>query len=204
MTDAAFWDRIAPRYAKSPVADPDAYEATLTRVRTYLGPQSQVLEMGCGTGSTALKLYENAGLYEATDISAGMIEIANSKLEGLEGAKPVFRVAGVNADDYAGRTYDTVMAFNLMHLVPDLEAMLDDVHRMLPEGGLFISKTPALSEKWYYRPVIGFMRLIGKAPFVRLLGIDEMDRMIEKAGFRIVETGLFGNTPGRFVVARKV
>ena len=204
MTDAAFWDRIAPRYAKSPISNVDAYEAGLARVRTYLGPQSRVLELGCGTGMTALKLHQNTASYEATDISPGMIEIAEARLEGLDGPLPRFQVGGVGAADFMNHDVNTVLAFNLLHLVPDLETMLRDVHDALPEGGVFISKTPALGEKWYIRPMIAVMRLIGKAPFVRSMKIDEMDRLVEAAGFRIDETALMGGMPSRFIVARKV
>ena len=42
---------IARRYAADPVADPAGYEATLTRVQGLLGPQDNVLELGCGTGT---------------------------------------------------------------------------------------------------------------------------------------------------------
>ena len=205
MTDAAFWDKMAPSYAKSPIANPDAYEETLARVRTYLKPDANVLELGCGTGSTALKLVDNVATYEATDVSQGMIDIANAKLEGLTGKRPTFRVAGTGATDYATSTPDTVLAFNLLHLLPNLEATLKVIHDLLPEDGVFISKSPALSEKWYYGPMIGVMRLIGKAPYVRTLGVDELDTLITKAGFRIIETGLYPpTTPSRFIVARKV
>ena len=47
MQDATlFWDRIAPKYAKSPVRDQQAYEATLARTRSYLGAEDKVLELG--------------------------------------------------------------------------------------------------------------------------------------------------------------
>lgn len=205
MTDAAFWDKIAPKYAKTPISNLDAYEETLARVRTYLKPDADVLELGCGTGSTALKLCQDTGTYEATDISQGMIDIANAKLDGQSGTQPRFRVAGMNADDYANTTPDTVLAFNLLHLVPDLEGALSMVHDLLPSGGLFISKTPALAEKWYFGPLIRIMRAIGKAPFVRSVGVDEIDRLITDAGFRILETGLYPpKIPSRFVVAQKI
>ena len=204
MTDAAFWDRIAPKYAKSKISDPDAYQQSLARVRTYLTPEQSVLELGCGTGSTALLLVEGTGDYVAADISAGMIDIANGKLGDHKGAAPEFRVAGVSPTDFKGETFDTVLAFNLLHLVPDLDSALGVIRDVLPDGGLFISKTPALASKWYFKPLIKVMQLFGRAPFVRMLGVEELDQRIEAAGFEIVETGLYPpTTPSRFVVARK-
>ncbi len=202
MTDAAFWDKIAPSYAKSPISDPTAYEESLNRTRSYLKVSDHVLELGCGTGSTALKLRDNAAHYTASDISPGMIGIARDKT----GADRVdFRVAGTDSGDFTDLSVDTILAFNLLHLVPDLKASLGQIHSMLPDNGLFISKTPAIGEKWYYRPALALMRLIGKAPFVRLMKVDEIDQTIQAAGFRIVETGLYPpSTPSRFVVARKV
>ena len=47
---------FAPKYAKSPIKDVPAYEYTLGRTRSYLKPTDAVLELGCGTGGTALKL----------------------------------------------------------------------------------------------------------------------------------------------------
>ena len=202
MTDAAFWDKIAPRYAKSKIADPEAYEQSQARVRSYLKATDQVLELGCGTGSTALLLRDQVARYVASDISPGMIDIARAK----ECAADVdFRVAGTDAAAYADDRFDVVLGFNLLHLLPDLEGALRDVQKMLPEGGFFITKTPAIGEKWYFRPVIAVMRLIGKAPFVRMLKVVEIDRLIRDAGFEIVETGLYPpKTPSRFVVARKI
>ena len=66
-TDIAFWDKIAERYAARPIDNPDAYEATLERVRHWLHPDWHVLELGCGTGTTALKLAGSAAQITATD-----------------------------------------------------------------------------------------------------------------------------------------
>lgn len=205
MTDAAFWDRIAPKYAKQAISNPDAYEDTLARVKSYLGADTVAQELGCGTGSTALRLYEGTERYVAADISQGMIDIANAKIAGQTGANPEFRVAGVDAAAFDGIAPNTVLAFNLLHLLPDLDTALETIHHHLPEGGLFISKTPAIGAKWYYRPLIKAMQLVGKAPHVSFLTVDDVDARITAAGFRIVETGLYPpSAPSRFVVARKV
>lgn len=205
MTDAAFWDRIAPRYARQPISNMDAYEATLARVKTYLSDRQSVLELGCGTGSTALILAPFAKEYEGTDISGGMIDIALEKAWSASIPNVSFRRAGIDPAEHRGKTPDTVLAFNLLHLVPDAEATLAMVHDLLPEGGLFISKTPCIGARWYYRPLVRAMQFVGKAPFVRFLKVSELDHMMVAAGFEIVETGLYPPaTPSRFLVARKL
>ena len=56
-----FWDRIAARYARKPVADEAAYRRKLAVTRDYLAPDMDVLEFGCGTGSTAIVLSHGFG-----------------------------------------------------------------------------------------------------------------------------------------------
>ena len=51
---AKFWDRIAKRYSKQPVADETSYQKKLQITHEYLKPDMEVLELGCGTGSTAI------------------------------------------------------------------------------------------------------------------------------------------------------
>ena len=204
MTNAAFWDRIAPRYARQPISNMDAYEATLARVKTYLSDRQTALELGCGTGSTALILAPFVKEYEGTDISGGMIDVALEKAWNASMPNVSFRRAGVEAAEHAGKSPDVVLAFNLLHLVPDTEATLAMVHDLLPEDGLFISKTPCIGAKWYYRPLVKAMQMVGKAPFVRFLKVSQLDHMMVAAGFEIVETGLYPpSTPSRFIVARK-
>jgi cyclopropane fatty-acyl-phospholipid synthase-like methyltransferase len=52
--EARFWDKRAEKYAQRPLADQAAYEKKLEITRRYFNPDSVVLEIGCGTGSTAL------------------------------------------------------------------------------------------------------------------------------------------------------
>ncbi|MEZ5716883.1 MAG: class I SAM-dependent methyltransferase, partial [Paracoccaceae bacterium] len=117
MTDAKFWDGVAEKYAKSPIGDMDAYEATLTRVRSYLRPTDAVLEIGCGTGTTALKLAPFAGRYLASDISTAMIGIGRDKA-AAEGVRNL-GFATAPAETPPEGSFDAVLSFNLLHLVDD-------------------------------------------------------------------------------------
>ena len=76
-----FWDKAARKYASSPIADLPGYERTLQRVRHWLQPSDRVLELGCGTATTALRLAPATAHYTATDLSAAMMDIARQKLE---------------------------------------------------------------------------------------------------------------------------
>ena len=51
---AKFWYKIAERYSKQPIADEAAYQKKLQVTREYFRPDMEVLEFGCGTGSTAI------------------------------------------------------------------------------------------------------------------------------------------------------
>lgn len=208
--DAKFWDGIAEKYAASPVGDMAGYERTLERTASYLDDESRVLEVGCGTGTTALKLAPHAAHITATDISSSMIDIARDKAT-REGATNVrFDVAGAADSQYAGRDFDVVLAFNILHLVSDMDALLASLRANLKPGGLLISKTPCLAAM---NPLIGWvaipvMKLVGKAPqHVLSVSPDTLQVAISQAGFDIIasETHLSNGKPHHpYIVARRV
>ena len=79
MDSAKFWDDMAASYAKSAIDDMDAYEYGLERTRSHIRASDQVLEIGCGTGSTALRLADAAKTMIATDIAPNMVAIGAQK-----------------------------------------------------------------------------------------------------------------------------
>lgn len=74
------WDRFADGYAKKPIDDEAAYQRKLEVTRKLLQPDMDVLEFGCGTGGTAILHAPYVKHVHAIDISAKMLEHANSKL----------------------------------------------------------------------------------------------------------------------------
>jgi predicted TPR repeat methyltransferase len=203
----AFWDRIAERYAARPVRDAAAYERTIERARFWLDGAQDALELGCGTGTTALRLADVVGRLTAIDFSARMIAIAADKARAQGVATVEFRQADLFDAAALGGPFDAVLAFNFLQLMGDLPAALEAIARRVRPGGLFVSKSVCLGEKGWLpaRVVVGALRVAGVAPPLRFLKIDALDRAVREAGFEIVETGVFPERPpSRFIVARRV
>ncbi len=201
---AAFWNSLAKKYAARPVGDPAAYAETLDRVRAHLAPGAKVLEVGCGTGSTAILLAPAVAAYTATDVATKMLTIAQAKPE----ASGLPNLTFLEADTLSAPEgpFDAVLAFSLLHLVPDLRESLAALHARLAPNGLLISKTVCLAELGaWLRVLIPAMRAVGLAPPVWFLKRAELQQAIRDAGFEIVETGDYPEKrAAHFIVARKI
>jgi len=206
-TAASFWDNLAEKYAAQPIANPEAYEETLARTRALLKPSDNVLEVGAGTGTTALKLAGDVARITSSDISANMMDIAKAKAadEGVHNVRFV-QATPMDAALEEDAPYDAALAFNLLHLVEDVPAAVRHLHALLKPGGLFISKTPCIGQSFSIWPlVVPIMRAIGKAPYVRFLKVSELEDEFRAAGFEIIEAeAIPRGKPNHFVVARKV
>jgi ubiquinone/menaquinone biosynthesis C-methylase UbiE len=203
--DPRFWDRIAPGYAKKPVADEVAYQATLARVRHYLRPSDRALEVGCGTGSTALELASSVAELHASDLSPGMIRIAEDKARARGIQNVQFATGTLDEPVLAPGSFDVVMAFNLFHLFPDIPAALARVRTLLAPGGHLLFKTPCIGEQGVFlRVVIPVLRAFGRAPFVNFVTEQSLLDDVSRAGFEILETGLYPKkSHSLFIAARK-
>jgi SAM-dependent methyltransferase len=206
---ARFWDRTARQYAADPIADLPAYERTLARTLTFLHGNCRVLEIGCGTGSTALRLAPACASYRATDVSAQMIAIARDKLAQAPVGSLGFAVADADApQDPDGAEYDRVLAFNVLHLVDDLDGTIAGCVRALAAGGLLISKIPCLREMNWLIPhlAVPLARLVGKAPPVLNLNEANLVAAMRRCGLHIVAVERHasrGRDVRPFIVARK-
>lgn len=209
--DAAFWSKISREYAASPIGNMEGYLNTLERTKSHLKAEDRVLEIGCGTGSTALLLAPHVSHVTATDLAPGMIEIANEKRTETELENVTFRVADVLDHSIGEGPYDAVLAHNLLHLVPNLDEALEHVASLTKPGGLFISKTvcapakPTIKYAVIRRMAIPIMQALGKAPFVNFLSVRELEHKIERSGFKIVETAdQAALLSSRYTVARRL
>jgi ubiquinone/menaquinone biosynthesis C-methylase UbiE len=208
---AVFWDKVSEKYAKAPISDEEAYLYTLNKTRGYLKATDHILEVGCGTGSTALLLAENVREITASDVSGKMIEIGRAQAlrQGISNVN--FIQADVLDTGLSAESYDAVLAHNMLHLLEDAPAALQTIKMHLKSDGLFISKTvcsfgQGTPMKWrLLKILLPIMQFFGKAPYVNFMKASDWETMIADAGFKIIESGNFPKKAmSRYIVARKI
>ena len=110
---AKFWDKIAERYSRRPVADDAAYRKKLEATREYFQPDMEVLEFGCGTGSTAITHAPYVDHIHAIDISKKMIEIAQGKADAKNVENMTFQQSTIDEFSVSDQTLDAVLGLSM-------------------------------------------------------------------------------------------
>lgn len=199
---AKFWDRIAERYSKRPVADETAYQKKLHVTRKYFRPDMEVLEFGCGTGSTAISHAPYVKHIQAIDISSKMIDIAQGKADTKNIENVTFRRSTIDKFSMPDETLDAVLGLSILHLLVNKEAVIAKVHRMLKPGGIFVTNTVCLGDMMKFIKIIA---PIGKffGLLVKVFTKRELEDSLTNAGFEIDYQWQPGKNKAVFIVAIK-
>ena len=153
-----FWDKNAGRYDCFMRKDRVAYEEMYALIWPVVKAKT-VLELATGTGLIAKSIVNAAAHIEATDASAEMI--AEAKRDN-QSAKLHFSVQDMFCLPYADKSFDAVIVSNALHIVPQPEKALTEIHRVLKDDGVLIAPTFTHAENSFSGKVRAFfMKLAG-------------------------------------------
>ena len=199
-----FWDFFAKRYAKSPVGNEAAYQRKLETTRKYMTPDMEVLEFGCGPGTTAITQSAHVRHILAIDFSDKMLAIARDRADAAGVTNVTFQRARIEEFDQSDASYAMVMGHSVLHLLEDREPVIAKVFALLKPGGVFVSSTTCASAlPWILRTVLKVGNNVGVLPLLRFFSIDELITSIQNAGFSIDHKWLPGGSDAVFIVAKK-
>ncbi|MBE9067641.1 class I SAM-dependent methyltransferase [Leptolyngbya cf. ectocarpi LEGE 11479] len=197
-----FWDKIAEKYSKQPIADEAAYQKKLAVTRDYFRPDMEVLEIGCGTGSTAILHAPYVKHIRAIDFSANMIAIAQGKAEAENIHNVTFEQAAIEDLRVPDQSLDAVLGLSILHLLKDKEAAIARVYQMLKPGGLFVTSTVCIGDTMsWFKLIAPIGRVLGFFPFVQVLTSQALADNL--AGFELDYQWQPSKNSAVFIVAKK-
>ena len=141
-----FWDKNAGRYDRFMRKDRAAYDEMYALIRPVVKGKT-VLELATGTGLIAKNIVNAAAHIVASDTSAEMIREAKRRNHS---AKLYFSVQDMFCLPYADESFDVVIVSNALHIVPQPEKALAEIHRVLRDDGVLIAPTFTHAENSFF------------------------------------------------------
>jgi ubiquinone/menaquinone biosynthesis C-methylase UbiE len=123
------------------------FQPTAPVVGSLVAPGDQCLDLGCGMGYFTVPMALQVGPtghVTAVDIQTKMLEGAarRAKREGL--ADRISLRLAADSDWMVPERYDFILAFWMLHEVPDPKALLETLRKVLKTGGRFLLVEPKL------------------------------------------------------------
>ena len=136
-----FWSQIATKYdgVMDLVVGAKARAEVLARF-TRTRDLGRVIEFGCGTGFNTRALAANATAVVATDISPGMLAVAQ---RNVRAENVTFQVADCRRPPFDSKAFDTAVLSLVLHFA-DPEVTLQQMQRIVRPGGRIFIINPGL------------------------------------------------------------
>ena len=177
----SFWDRNAKHYDRFMRKDAAAYMQMYALLRPVVKAKT-VLELATGTGLIAKYIVNAAAHIEAADVSAEMI--AEAKRDNRS-AKLHFSVQDMFRLPYADKSFDVVIVSNALHIVPQPEKALQEIRRVLKDGGLLIAPTFTHAENSFSGKVRAFFMKLAGLPLHSRWTSEEYLRFLRQNGWTV-------------------
>ncbi|MEC9282891.1 MAG: class I SAM-dependent methyltransferase [Bdellovibrionota bacterium] len=203
--ESQFWDKIATKYSLTPVSNEEAYRLKLKQTEEILKPHFQMLEIGCGTGTTALYQSKKLKKILATDISQNMIDIAKRKQIEQNCENVEFSCLSVDEIEFTENSYDVIAAHSFLHLVEDKKEVLDKCYKALKPGGYLITSTACIGDflpflKW----ITPLAHRFNFLPLIKVFKKKELENDLESLGFKEIQNWRPFKTENVFIISQKL
>lgn len=151
-------------------------------------PVDDVLEVGCGVGRIGRELISYCATWTGADISANMLSLAASRLEGLSNVRLV-QLHAVSLSKFENRSFDVVYFTNMLYHLDEMDRWqyAQEAFRVLrPNGRIFMDNIDMESHAgWdmFARDAIRYKDLERPPYTPRFSNASEFAVYFQRAGF---------------------
>ncbi len=170
-------------------------ELDAQRVVPLVGPESVVLDIGCGVGRVEKFLAPFCKTINAVDISDRMIDIARKRLAKSSNV----RFTRCNATDigvFENETFDLCFSFHCLQHMPkeSVWLALGEIHRVLKKNGTAYLHFPSFTSETYFA-LFKDQNHWGDDSRVRAYTMPELEKMVSATGFKLSRSDVAGLNP---------
>jgi SAM-dependent methyltransferase len=171
------YNSLAQEYARHRQILPEVFQ-NLVEVGE-LGPGSNVLEVGCGTGNYTVALQENIHCScWGFDPSEQMLVRARERTQDAD-----FKTGRAEQLDYPADFFDLVFSVDVIHHVNDRPAFYREAYRVLKDGGKVCTVTDSENIIRRRRPLSNYFPETVEIELQRYPRITDLRTMMVSAGF---------------------
>lgn len=198
-----FWKLISRRYLAAPVPDEEIYQQKLRATQKRFRPDWDILEIGCGSGNTAIAHAPHVRSVMAVDYSNEMMDPGRARLEseGIDNVtfrRKAFEELGTDVQ------YDAVLMLSFIHLIPNWRGAIRKAFKLTKPNGIFVSSTATLSDAGLVPKLLApVMRPFPFLPNLAVFSHVDLVREIGAAGFDIELDWRPHEKASVFIIARK-
>ncbi len=191
-----FWNLIAKKYAADPIADRQAYEIKIDKLKTWMKPEMTVLDIGCATGTQCGDIADSVQKVTGIDISSKLLTIAQRRMDARGIHNVEFIETSAFDDQFEPESFDVVMTFHVLHFFENLDVIVKRIHELLKPGGVFISETGCLADRSKFLVnTLKSMGAIGLLPRITMLKDQQLQESLQQNGFTIVDRTKYSQQP---------
>ena len=186
VKERRFWDWFANYYDSfiNKVFG-KTYKTILENIDSDLNVCHHVLEIGTGTGIIPFSIYSKVSSVIATDISPGMVRIANQKLLESKITNLDFQIQDSYNLTFPDKSFDIVIASNVFHLLYEPEKPLKEIGRVMKDNGIFIAPTLCVGENTKSKIIATIIGSLSGFKVVNKWSFKELKSLLTKNGFDI-------------------
>ena len=184
-----FWDKQAKDFTDHEQHTRLSENKDFITTLKYLNIDDTVLDYGCATGIISNAIADKVKEIHGIDISSKMIEIAKIKASERNIENIHYTHATIYDERYKKETLDVILAFRILHMLEDVEAVVRRINELLKPGGTFISVSACMGDKKTLLSILVFlaskMRLVPQ--HISMFKLPELQGIITGGGFHILE-----------------